>query len=100
MVKLNCENKVLDRFHDANSTSTRKLLPFVPDLPYHIQCVFIVTFGYIWWAAFQDDYLDDISQSPESEVEINRANWKRGIYSCVLFLCAFSYLHPYSNGYF
>ena len=98
--KVHCDKRVFDKFHDANANTKRKLLPFIPDLPYHIQCVFLITFGYIWWAAFQDRYLEDSGEDPASEVEINRANWWRGVNSCVLFLCAFSYLNPYHLDFF
>lgn len=31
---------------------------FIPDIPYHIQAVFIVTFAFIWISGFVDkDYL-------------------------------------------
>jgi hypothetical protein len=41
---------------DSSATDKRKLIPFVPDVPYHIQIVFIFTFFYIWYTAFLDDY--------------------------------------------
>lgn len=38
---------------------------FVPDVPYHIQGVFAVTFGFIWMSAFVDkDYLNDMPEDP------------------------------------
>ena len=46
---------------DSSSTSKRKLRPFIPDVPYHIQLVFIATFSYIWYSAFIDkDYLEPL----------------------------------------
>ena len=30
--------------------------PFIPDVPYKIQFIFILTFSYIWCTAFIDDY--------------------------------------------
>lgn len=30
--------------------------PFIPDVPYKIQFIFILTFSYIWSTAFIDDY--------------------------------------------
>lgn len=51
---------------DSSETSSRKLLPFVPDIPYHIQFIFIFTFGYIWYSAFLDtNYLEEL---PETEL--------------------------------
>jgi hypothetical protein len=51
---------------DSSTSSKRKLLPFVPDVPYHIQLVFVVTFGYIWYSALTDDYLADLPEDPEA----------------------------------
>ena len=34
--KVNCDKKVFDNLLDANANTKRKLLPFIPDLPYHI----------------------------------------------------------------
>lgn len=31
--------------------------PFIPDVPYKIQGLFVCTFAYIWSTAFTDDYL-------------------------------------------
>lgn len=85
---------------NSSHNSKRKLLPFVPDVPYHIQLVFIFTFSYIWYKGFADkNYLEDYA-SPEEELEVNRANWWRAIYSCTLFLCAFNYLTPSSLDFF
>ena len=47
---------------DSSASSKRKLLPFVPDVPYHIQFVFMLTFYYIWSRALQDNYLEDLDK--------------------------------------
>ena len=52
----------------TSASSKRKLLPFVPDVPYHIQFVFILTFYYIWSRALQGDYLEDLSKKTEKEL--------------------------------
>ena len=52
---------------DSSASSRRKLLPFVPDVPYHIQAVFAMTFYYIWSRALQDDYLEDLSKLTEEQ---------------------------------
>ena len=85
---------------DSSAKSKRKLLPFIPDVPYHIQIVFILTFTYIWSQAFVDNYMAPLPKDPVEEQEINKANWWRGIYSCVLFLCAYAYLEPYHLDFF
>ena len=79
---------------DSSATSKRKLLPFVPDVPYHIQIVFSLTFGYIWYTAFIDKDYNEVP-SPKDEHEITRANWWRAITTVVLFMCSYSYLTPY-----
>ena len=79
---------------DTSAFSKRKLLPFVPDVPYHIQIVFALTFGYIWYTAFVDVDYNKVP-SPEEEYEVHRANWWRAIYTVVMFMCAYSYLTPY-----
>jgi len=57
---------------ESSASSRRKLLPFVPDVPYHIQGVFLLTFGYIWHSAFSDAYLEDISgKTPKDLALIN-----------------------------
>lgn len=84
---------------DTSATSKRKLLPFVVDSPYHIQLVFIFTFGYIWYSAMSDDYLT-IPATPEEDHAVNQANWWKAIYACVLFLCAWAYLEPYHLDFF
>lgn len=50
---------------ESSVTDTRKLLPFVPDVPYHVQLVFFVTFSYIWYSAFIDDYNAPLPDSIE-----------------------------------
>lgn len=30
--------------------------PFIPDVPYKIQFIFVLTFSYVWSTAFIDDY--------------------------------------------
>ena len=52
---------------DSSASSKRKLLPFVPDVPYHIQFVFMLTFYYIWSRALQDNYLEDLDKLTETE---------------------------------
>lgn len=52
---------------DSSASSKRKLLPFVPDVPYHIQFVFMLTWYYIWTRALQGDYLQDLSKLTEKE---------------------------------
>jgi hypothetical protein len=59
---------------DSSATSKRKLIPFVPDIPYHIQIVFIVTFGFIWYTAFIDNYQDEMPSDPIEEYKINVSN--------------------------
>jgi len=69
---------------------------FIPDVPYHIQIVFIFTFSFIWLRAFQDDYNEPYEHlSQEQQTDILRANVWRGVISAVVFMCAFSYLKPY-----
>ena len=54
----------------SSGSSKRKLLPFVPDVPYHIQIVFIITFGWIWSTALQDDYLAPLPADEQKALEI------------------------------
>ena len=69
---------------------------FIPDVPYHIQLVFIVTFSYIWLNAFTDDYLESTHGLKESErTDILRANVWRAIMGIVVFMLSFAYLKPY-----
>lgn len=68
---------------------------FIPDIPYHIQLVFICTFSFIWISSFQDNYLEELPKDPQARDKIERANVWRGIYSFIVFMLAFSYLKPY-----
>lgn len=38
--------------------------PFIPDVPYKIQGLFILTYAYIWLTAFEDDYLEPMPEDP------------------------------------
>ena len=70
--------------------------PFIPDVPYKVQAIFIGTFSYIWSTAFVDDYLDPMPPEGTKEyTDILRANTWRGIIGVVVFLCAFAFLNPY-----
>jgi hypothetical protein len=44
--------------------------PFIPDVPYKIQAIFISVFFYIWSTAFVDDYLADVPVDGEARTEI------------------------------
>lgn len=83
-------------------TQHKHSAPFsLSKVPYHIQLVFLLTFGYIWYTSWADvDYLDAPPEDEEEALKINRANWWRGIINCVLFLCAFSYLDPSHMNFF
>lgn len=86
---------------DSSASSKRKLRPFVPDIAYHIQIIFIFTFSYIWYSAFVDqDYLEPLPSDEAAAHKITLANWWRGIIGCILFLCAFAYLEPYHLDFF
>ena len=37
---------------------------FVPEVPYHIQLVFIGAFSFIWGNSFVDDYLEPLPEDP------------------------------------
>lgn len=71
---------------------------FVPDIPYHIQAVFVFTFSYIWIRAFtiDPDYSDPL---PENDFDAWHAIvWKcvwQSIQSSMMFMLAFAYLNPY-----
>jgi len=70
---------------------------FVPDIPYHIQAVFIFTFGYIWYTAFANDpdYDSDLPADPkEYHSIVVKCVWQ-SIQSSILFMTAFAYLKPY-----
>ncbi len=60
-------NKICDtELMDSSEKSKRKLIPFVPDIPYHIQIVFLFTFFYIWYTAFIDkEYLKALPEDKE-----------------------------------
>ena len=69
---------------------------FVPDIPYHIQLVFVLTFSFIWLSAFVDtDYLQPMPEDPVEYHQVIKGNVWRAILSVIAFLCAFSYLKPY-----
>ena len=69
---------------------------FVPDIPYHIQAVFVVTFGYIFTSCFADkDYLQPMPEDPVEYHRILKANIWRALYSILIFMVAFAYLKPY-----
>ena len=70
---------------------------FVPDVPYHIQAVFIFTFGIIWYVPFLDDYLKPMPTDPKEHTAVSRENVWKGVYSAILFMCAFAYLKPYQE---
>ena len=38
---------------------------FIPDIPYHIQMVFIGAFSFIWVNCFQDKYLEPLPTDPK-----------------------------------
>ena len=44
--------------------------PFVPDVPYRVQIIFITCFAYIWSSAFKDDYLEPMPTDPVQRTEI------------------------------
>jgi hypothetical protein len=46
------------------------MVPFIPDVDYHIQALFIVVFAFIWTTAFTDDYLQPTPKDPEEDFEI------------------------------
>jgi len=54
---------------NTSSSSKRKLLPCIPDVSYHIQLVFILTFSYIWYNAINTDYLEDLSDKPQEYID-------------------------------
>lgn len=39
--------------------------PFIPDVAYKIQGLFIITYAYIWYTAFLDDYLEPMPENEE-----------------------------------
>lgn len=49
--------------------------PLIPDVPYKIQGIFIVTFSYIWTTAFVDNYEDPLpADGPEREEILVRSS--------------------------
>ena len=44
--------------------------PFIPDVPYKIQAIFISVFFYIWYTAFIDDYNAEVPADGEARTEI------------------------------
>jgi hypothetical protein len=44
--------------------------PFIPDIPYKIQGIFIGVFSYIWISAFTDNYLEEVPLEGEARTEI------------------------------
>ena len=44
--------------------------PFIPDVPYKIQGLFILSFSYVWYTAFTDDYLEDLPADGEARTQI------------------------------
>jgi len=68
----------------------------VPDVPYHIQLLFVIIMGYIWKTAFDDDYQQEYAFLSESEdaQTINKQNWWRALIACLMVLCTWSYLRP------
>ena len=69
---------------DSSASSRRKLLPFVPDVPYHIQAVFAMTFYYIWSRALQDDYLEDLDKLTEEQRHAIHVSYSKNAISLIL----------------
>ena len=44
--------------------------PFVPDVPYKIQFIFLCSFSYIWSTAFIDDYLEPMPGNPDERIKV------------------------------
>lgn len=44
--------------------------PFIPDVPYKIQGIFIAVFSYIWISAFTDNYLEEVPLEGEARTAI------------------------------
>jgi len=52
--------------------------PLIPDVPYKIQGIFIVTFSYIWTTAFVDNYEDPLpADGPEREEILVSSGWSK-----------------------
>lgn len=71
------------------------MAPFIPDIPYQIQFVFICAFSYIWVTAFIDDYEAPMPTDQEERNSVIRWNTIRGILACTAFMTSFSFLKPY-----
>ena len=56
---------------NSHSKSKRALIPFVPDLPYHVQIVFILSMSFIWHQAFVHDYESELPTDPVEEQKIH-----------------------------
>lgn len=71
--------------------------PFVPDIPFHVQAVFALTFSYIWLSAFfnDPDYLQKMPEDADQWTTIMRENTWQALKSAALFMTAFAYLNPY-----
>jgi len=54
--------------------------PFVPDVPYKVQTVFILSFSYIWSTAFLDDYLAPVPKDGEERTEILVSSFAHNFY--------------------
>lgn len=70
---------------------------FVPDIPYHIQAVFVFTFSYIYCRAFtiDPDYLEDTPTQYNLWHEVVKKGVWQSILSTCLFMTSFAYLNPY-----
>jgi len=44
--------------------------PFVPDIPYQIQAIFIGAFAFIWGTAFIDDYNSPLPLDPDARTDV------------------------------
>ena len=55
----------------SSSQSKRALIPFVPDLPYHIQTLFMLCMCFIWSRAFVHDYDSDLPDDPDAVQKIH-----------------------------
>ena len=70
---------------------------FIPDIPYHIQAIFIVTMTYIWTRAFTNDpnYNDPVPTAETEATDLVRMNVYQSLISIFVFMTAFAYLNPY-----
>lgn len=53
----------------SSAKSKRSLISFVPDIPYHIQIVFVLCMCFIWCQAFVYDH---DSELPSDSIEVQR----------------------------